>query len=331
MAQVNTVLGPVAAASLGQTLMHEHIFVLSPEIEKWPTGEGLESSEEWDEERRMAQAIEKLRDLRDHGIGTLVDLTVIGLGRDTKRILRVARAVPEINVVVATGLYTYNELPFYFRFRGPGTLLGGPERMTEMWVRDIEKGIGNTGVKPGLLKCATDLEGLTPGVERVLRTVAQAHRRTGVPITTHTPIPPEPWGLEQQRIFREEGVDLTQVVIGHAGGTSDLDYPQRLMDNGSFIGMDRFGMTTFSFEETVGFVAGLCERGCAGQMVLSHDAQCYGDWFDPSMLESLPDWRWTHISEDVLPALRKAGVSEEQILQMMVENPAKCLTPCDPY
>jgi phosphotriesterase-related protein len=331
MAQVHTILGPVDASKLGRTLMHEHVFVLSPEIEKWPAGQGVDPSEEWDEPAQVARAIEKLRDLKRHGIDTVVDLSVIGLGRNTRLLLQVARAVPEINLVIATGLYTYDVLPFFFRFRGPDTLTGGPELMTEMWVRDIERGIANTGARPAILKCATDLEGLTPGVERVIRSVARAHRRTGIPINTHTPIPPEPWGLEQQRVLREEGVDLRHVVIGHGGGTRNLDYLQQLMDAGSVIGMDRFGLNTFSFDETVGTVAELCRRGYADRMVLSHDASCYSDWFPARMLDALPNWHWNHIARDVLPALRKAGVSEAQIDQMLVENPRRILTPCKPY
>lgn len=80
---------------------------------------------------------------------------------------------------MATGLYTYNDVPFYFHYLGPGAQLDGPEIMTDMFVRDIEHGIADTGIKAGILKCATDEPGLTPGVERVLRAVAQAHKRTG--------------------------------------------------------------------------------------------------------------------------------------------------------
>src|SRR5580704_13449899 len=101
MAQVNTVAGPVDGARLGRTLMHEHIFVLSPEIEK--------TAEEWDEPAQVARAVEKLRELKEHGIDTLVDLTVIGLGRYIPRIAEIAARVPEMNVVVATGVYTYND------------------------------------------------------------------------------------------------------------------------------------------------------------------------------------------------------------------------------
>jgi len=331
MAKINTVLGPIEPSQLGRTLMHEHVFVLSPEIEKWPVGEGLDSCEEWDEQASFNAAVEKLRELKRSGIDSILDLTVIGLGRNTRLLQRVAQTVPEINLILATGLYTYDVLPFYFRFRGPGTYSGGPEFMTEMWVRDIERGMANLGVKPGMLKCANDADGITPGVERVLRSVAQAHRRTGISINTHTPIPPEPWGLEQQKILREEGVDLSRCVIGHGGGTKNLDYLKELMDAGSIIGMDRFGIGTFSFDETVGVVAELCQRGYADRMVLSHDASCYTDWFPREMLEGMKDWHWTHISHAVLPALGKAGVSEAQIDQMLVGNPRRILTPCEPY
>ncbi|HXN62558.1 MAG TPA: hypothetical protein VN886_19090, partial [Acidimicrobiales bacterium] len=119
MSQVNTVQGPVDGGTLGATLMHEHIFVLSPEIEK--------TSAEWDESAQRARAVDKLRELKQRGIDTLVDLTVVGLGRYIPRVAAIAAEVPDINVVVATGVYTYNEVPMYFHFRGPGTILGGPE------------------------------------------------------------------------------------------------------------------------------------------------------------------------------------------------------------
>src|ERR1700754_3793740 len=221
MPQVNTVRGPLETGRLGVTLMHEHVFVLSPEImQNYPESWG-------DEEKRVSDAIARLNELKARGVDSIVDLTVIGLGRYIPRIARIAAAT-DINIVVATGLYTYNDVPLYFSLRGPGTLLDGPEIMTEMFVRDITVGIADTGIKAGILKCATDEPGVTPGVERVLRAVAQAHRETGVPITTHTHARTER-GLEQQHIFEEEGVDLTRVVIGHCGDTTDVDYLEKIM------------------------------------------------------------------------------------------------------
>jgi phosphotriesterase-related protein len=323
MPQVNTVLGPVEGAQLGSTLMHEHIFVLSPEIEK--------TADEWDEDAERARAVARLRDLKRHGIDTLVDLTVVGLGRSIPRIAAIAAQVPEINVVVASGVYTYNEVPMYFHFRGPGTVIGGEEPMVDLFVREIREGIGDTGVRAGILKCATDRAGLTPGVERVLRAVALAHRETGVPISTHTPTPPQPWGLEQQRVFAEEGVDLTRVVIGHCGGTIDTDYHLALAAKGSFLGFDHFGIPGITLEDRVDAVGRLCERGHAGQVVLSHDAMCVADWFPRSMVDAWKTWRWTYLAEEVLPAMRNRGISDADITTMLVDNPRRILEGGAPY
>ena len=311
MATVHTARGPIDADRLGATLMHEHIFVLSTEIQaNYDLG--------WDEDARVGDAAARLNELKVAGIDTIVDLTVLGLGRWMPRIERVAAAT-DVNVVVATGLYTYDELPHWFDYRGH-------DRMVEMFVTDITEGIAGTTVRAGILKCATDKPGVTPGVERVLRAVAQAHKETGVPISTHTDAGLRR-GLEQQAIFAEEGVDLTRVVIGHSGDTEDLEYLEALMGAGSYIGMDRFGVDIYlPFDARVKTVVELCRRGWAGQMVLSHDAACHMDWFDDELLAStVPRWNYLHISRDVLPALRERGVTEQQIDQMLVDNPRKIL------
>jgi len=203
-------------------------------------------------------------------------------------------------------------------------ILGGLELLADMFVKDIEQGIAGTGVKAGILKCATDEPGLTPGVERVLRAVAQAHRRTGVPISTHTHARKRR-GLEQQRIFREEGVDLRRVILGHSGDTTDIGYLEELLAQGSYLGMDRFGIDTIlPFADRVDTVAKLCERGHAGQLVLSHDAACFNDWLPERALPAmLPNWHYLHIHNDVIPALKQRGVTHDQIGAMLVDNPRK--------
>ena len=193
-------------------------------------------------------------------------------------------------------------------------------------MQDIVEGFADTGVKAGVIKCATDKPGLTPDVERVLRACAQAHRETGCPITTHTNAEAER-GLDQQRIFDEEGVDLTRVVIGHCGDTNDLDYLQQLLDAGSILGMDRFGIDGYlTTDQRVKVVAQLCEMGYAQQLVLSHDASCYIDWIEGEVpLTPLPNWHYLHISKDVIPALSEAGVSSEQIDTMLIDTPKQFL------
>ena len=314
---LNTARGAIGTADLGVTLMHEHVFVMTTEIvENYPEGWG-------DGAKREADAIVRLNELKARGVDTIVDLTVVGLGRYIPRIARIAAAT-ELNIVVATGLYTYNDVPMHFHYLGPGAPLGGPEIMTEMFVRDIEHGIADTGIKAAILKCATDEPGVTPGVERVLRAVAAAHRETGVPISTHTHAATRR-GLEQQRIFAEEGVDLSRVVIGHSGDTTDVAYLEELIGAGSYIGMDRFGVDVYlSTEERVKTVATMCERGHADRMVLSHDAFCYFDALPEATLPvALPNWHYLHIHDDVIPALKERGVTDGQLATMLVDNPRR--------
>jgi phosphotriesterase-related protein len=315
MAQVPTVTGPIDTADLGPTLMHEHVFVISPEIIQ-------NYGDYWDAEERIADGVAKLNDLATRGIRTIVDPTVIGLGRYLPWVQRVAEQV-DLQIVAATGLYTYNDVPFYFHYRGV-VFDTDPDPMVGMFVKDITEGIADTGVKAGIIKCATDRDGLTPGVERVLRACARTHRETGVPITTHTDAGTFR-GRDQQRVFEEEGVDLTRVVIGHSGDSTDLDYLRELMDKGSMIGMDRFGIDVLlPFDDRVRVVVDLCAQGYADRMVLAHDAACYMDWFTPevqSMMAS--NWHFNHISDDVLPELLQRGVTQDQIDQMLVANPRR--------
>ena len=315
MAQISTAKGVIDTSALGATLMHEHIFVLSPEInQNYP--------ETWgDEECRVRDAVDQLRRLKAGGIDSIVDLTVLGAGRCIQRIQRIASQI-ETNILVATGLYTFSDLPMYLQSRHPGGRYDVCAQLAEMFIRDIREGVAGTGVKAAILKCATDRQGVTWGVDRVLRAVARAHRETGVPISTHTDAGTRR-GLDQQHLFQEEGVDLSRVVIGHCGDTTDCDYLESLIENGSYIGMDRFGLDKIlSFESRVETVARLCRRGFADRMVLSQDAACYNDWVQEAALPSaLPNWHFLHIMEDVLPALKQRGVTDAQIRAMLIENP----------
>jgi phosphotriesterase-related protein len=317
MAVVETVRGPIDTTALGRVLTHEHVFVLGAELRQNYPG----FPDQWDEQARIDDAVQKLRDLKSRGIDTIVDPTVIGLGRYIPRIQRVNEQV-DINIVVATGIYSYRDAPFQFHYTGPGLLFDVAEPMMELFVKDIREGIADTGVKAALLKCAIDEPGLTDGVERVMRAVGQTHVETGAPITVHTN-PHTQSGLVAQKVLAQEGVDLSKVVIGHSGDSADLDYLRTLADAGSYLGMDRFGLDfLLPFDARVDTVAVLAKHGYAEQMVLAHDAACYFDWFPAeAVAAAVPNWNYNHISDDVLPALRERGVSEDQITTMLVDNP----------
>lgn len=325
MAVVETVRGPVDLGNLGQTLMHEHVYVLSTEhVQNY-------GSDWWDEEAMVARAIDKLNAVYAKGIRTIVDPTVWGLGRDIPRMQRIA-AQTRLNIIVATGLYTYDSVPFFFHHRGPALneALGTevPDPMVDMFVGDITEGITGTGVRAGMLKCAIDEHGMTPGVERVMRAVAAAHHQTGVPITVHTH-PGSRTGLEVKRVLCDSaGVDPGRVILGHSGDTADCDHLAELADAGFMLGMDRFGINLeITFETRADTLVEMCRRGYAERMVLSQDAACYIDWIDPNVLPFLPQWHYLHIQDEVLPYAREHGVTEEQIAIMLTANPRRLFEP----
>src|SRR5271170_2674670 len=253
MTAVPTAKGEIDSSQLGVTMMHEHILYLCPEMnQNYPETFG-------DEEVRVADAIRRLNNAKEQGVDTIVDVTVLGSGRYIPRIERIANQT-DMNIVVAAGYYTWNDLTMFFKLSGPGGMFGGEETMTEYFVRDITKGLANTNnVRAGILKCATDTKGVTPEVERVLRVTAQAHRRTGVPITTHTYDAPN--GTDQHRIFAEEGVDLSRVIIGHLDrALHNRKYVLSLLEAGSYIGVDQWGLGTLkvTFADRAGAIAELC-------------------------------------------------------------------------
>jgi phosphotriesterase-related protein len=300
--------------------MHEHVFTFDPDYQ-------INVPQAWGDRRhRVVDAANRLDELYECGIRTIVDLTVLGLGRNVPLILEVAAAT-RVNIVVATGVYTFDEVPRPFRMRGPGAPLGGPEPMVPLFVDEVFNGIGATGVRPGVLKCATGSRGLTPGVERVLRAVAVAHRITGLPITTHT-VARLKHGIDQQRVFAEEGVDLNRVVIGHCGDSDDLAYLRAIADEGSYLGLDQFGVGHLApLEQRIALVVELCRLGYAERIVLSQDYACYADVLDDQSRQMLnPGWAYTCVTERVIPELLRQGVSTAQIDQMLVQNPIRILS-----
>jgi len=322
MSSVNSVLGPVDVENLGRVLMHEHVFTLNAELrDEYP----------WDEDAVVASAVAELSDLKAHGIDTIVDLTVFGLGRNIRRIRRIAEQV-DLQIIPATGIYTYHDLPSFFALneqRKPGFI-------TDFLVREIEGGVDDTGIRPAILKVAVDHHGVTPDLDFLLRATARAHRRTGAPIKTHADAHSKQ-GLAQQRIFSEEGVDLSRVIIGHVGDAKDLSYAEELIAAGSTVGLDRLGAASIGAnaitpDERVDVIIELVRRGYADRILLSHDTHVRSDSIDRRLRESnTPDWRYTHIPDVVVPRLLEAGISQEDIDQMLVKNPQRIFSETSSY
>jgi len=318
---IATYRGPRESRDLGKTLIHEHIFVRDPSLERDLV------HDEWDRDTAMDRAVAGLTALHALGVQSVVDLTVPGLGRDVGPVFAVANRVP-VNVLASTGFYVRSELPLYFAFHGPGRPVDTPEPLIDLFVRDIESGIAGTPVRAAMLKVTTDAAGITDDVARVMIAASVAHQQTGVPITTHS-LAAARNGLEQQAFLRAHGVPLDRVIIGHAGDSVDVDYLRALMDAGSTIGMDRFGMDhVLSDERRVRTVLALLRLGYADRMVLSHDAAFYSVATPPSWRAAMtPRWHMEHIPRVIVPALLEGGASDADVQQMLVGNPGRLLEP----
>jgi phosphotriesterase-related protein len=317
MVTVPTSAGEVSVEDLGVVLMHEHVFIRTEALRLgWPGFGG------WDEETEVAAAHDRLAQLKRSGVDTILDMTIPGLGRDPALVLRAA-AGTGLRVMFATGFYTFDHLPFPFHYHGPDGFLDGDDRLLEsLFERDVTKGIGDTGIRAAVLKLVTDVKGMTRDVTRLARAVANVSVRTGTVICTHANAATRR-GLDQQRIFAECGVDLGKVVIGHSNETTDLDYLQKIIDAGSYVGWDRCGQSMdVPLDSQLDTLAELCYRGNASRVMLSHDKASFIDYWTGAEIDKvMPDWQYTYITSGVLPGLRDRGVPEEEIEQMLVRNP----------
>ena len=315
MPTVETVTGPLDADELGLTLIHEH-FRVTDEAGR------AQFPHLYDEEREWAAAISDANAVRGHGVTTVVEPSAMFHTRDADFSRRVAEA-SGLNVVLATGIYTYEYLPQFLLNRDE-------DAIAAIFVHEIENGIQGTGIKPAFIKCAADAPGVTANIEKIHRGAARASNQTGVPIMAHSR-PASGTGLEQMRLFREEGVDPTKVQIAHTGDTDDLDYIERLLETGCWIGMDRYGLNIFlPTEPRNATVLALLERGYVDRMFLSQDYCSTIDWFplevqDYLKANEVPDWSMTFLFEQVIPELKSRGMTDEQLDQMMVENPKRWL------
>jgi phosphotriesterase-related protein len=311
MASIESITGPIDLDGLGTTLIHEHLKVRSE-----PAGEQFPHL--YDEDDAFRRSTEKARAVMQQGVTTIVDPSCLYLGRDIRFMRRVAEETG-LQVIAATGIYTYSELPQVFKNRDE-------DFMADVFVHDIEEGIQGTDIKAAFLKCAVDEPGVTDDVGKILRACARASKRTGRPVMAHSH-PATRRGLEIMDVFDEEGLDPKLVQIAHTGDTDDLDYVEELLGRGPFIGMDRYGLDIIlETEKRNRTVLALLERGYADRMFLATDACWEFDWFPWDQVEQLaPNWKPTFIYDEVVPTLREGGMSDDQLETMMVEAPKRWL------
>ena len=310
MAHVQTVRGPVSPDALGFVLPHEHTGISLWQIpDRW---------DYWELSVDDAIVLPELEAYRAAGGGTLVDLTLPGVGRDPERLRRYAETTG-LNVVMGCGWYRTPYYPAEARIdRRP------VDDLADELVREFEDGVDGTGIRPGIVgEIGTDKPWLSAQEERVHRAAARAARRTGMAITTHGVM--SPVGLVQLRVFEEEGADPGRVVIGHADSYPVLDHYLEIVRRGASLEFDFLGMNFSPMEvhgegRIVELLGELVGRGHADRILLSQDV-CHN-----SQLRAYGGNGYVYLFERFLPRLREAGIDETTIRQMTVENPARILT-----
>ena len=326
MAQVETVTGPIDADQLGTTLIHEHLRTRDEAVhEQWPqaTSSGGIPEREQPGDGYEA-AVEAANAAVELGVQTICDPTAMFLGRDVEFMRRVSEQTG-LHVVPCTGIYTYDHLPPFFVGRDA-------DQIADLFVADIEQGIQGTEIKAAFIKCAADEPGVTENVEKVHRAAARASVRTGRPIMAHSR-PASETAPRQIEIFLEEGADPAKIQIAHTGDTDDLDYIERVLETGVWIGLDRYGLEMFlPYEQRQATTLALLERGYADRVFLSADSCGTIDWFPQAVIEQMlaagmaKDWDIRIVPQRVIPDLKEAGVDEGQLQTILVANPVAWLT-----
>jgi phosphotriesterase-related protein len=313
MTKINTVLGPINTEGLGFTLMHEHLLCAFPHaVTEYPdllVPDALE------------YVVTRLKQAKAEGVDTIADLTTLDLGRDI-HFIREASKLSGVNIIACTGWWL--DVPrFVSGIMGSVSI----DRMAESFVREIEKGIGDTGIKPGLLKSASDVGGVTPPQEMALRAVARAHLKTGVPVVIHSYHPGQV-AKQQLDILKEEGVDLKWVKVDHCNDTTDVEYLEWILEQGCTMGLDRYPGRLVSPMARTKTLKTLIDGGHIDKLCPSHD--CLLSYVLPAgvtreQVESLNPHRILYLKRVVFPWLKEMGVPEGKINQLCVTGPRNFL------
>lgn len=306
--RVMTVSGPIPPDRVGFALPHEHTGIALWHVEnRW---------DYWELSPDEDLITDELRDFRRRGGATIVDLTLPGVGRDPSRLRRLASATG-LNIVMGTGWYRGAYYPAEARIDRRSV-----DDLAAEMIGELADGIGESGIRAGIIgEIGTDKPWVSALEERVHRAAARASVQTGMAITTHGV--QSAVGLAQLAIFREEGVDPSRVVIGHADSHLDLDFYLAVLDAGANLEFDFLGHR-FGVEETleprlVETIVELLERGYAPQLLLSQDV-CHD-----RQLKAHGGFGYVYLHQHFLPTLRTAAVGEGEIRTMTIDNPARIL------
>ncbi|MBN1832049.1 MAG: phosphotriesterase-related protein [Deltaproteobacteria bacterium] len=306
MSLINSVLGPLETKDLGFTLMHEHVISQGFVAQNYP---------ELFDDHFMDKIISGISDAKKGGVDTIIDATTFDLGRDAAALAEISRKT-KVNIIACTGWWM--NMPQFI----DGT---SPDVYADLFVREIQEGIAGTGIKAGILKSAADFGGVMPEGEIMLRAVARAHIRAMVPIILHS-YAPEQVARHQLSILKEEGVDLKWVAVDHVNDTTDLEYLIWLLDQGCYLGMDRYPGLNLSSRSRTETMKKLIDAGWTDRLLPSHDCSLAtpDTFFPPEVKESIlkgNPYGYLYLKKVVFTQLEEMGVPKAILDTLCVKGP----------
>jgi phosphotriesterase-related protein len=302
---IHTVTGPVAADRLGRTLIHEHVLVDF-------IGADRVSAARYDRDEAFRVARPHLERLRALGCGTLVECTPAFLGRDPL-LLRRLSAETGLQILTNTGYYGAANDKFVPAHAHAETA----EQLADRWTREAERGIDGTGIRPAFMKIGVDAGRLSPIDEKLVRAAAITHRRTGLPIASHTGDGVA--ALAQIELLRGERVPASAFIWVHAQNESDRDVHARAAKQGAWVAFD--GISDRQRESYVEMVSAMRAKGLLAHVLISQDA----GWYRVGEPGGGQFRGYDMLFEDFLPRLRTAGATDDDIEQLIVRNPRRAI------
>jgi phosphotriesterase-related protein len=299
---IHTVRGPIAGASLGTTLVHEHVLVDF-------IGAGKVTRDRYDRGQVVARVLPYLRQLREAGCRTLVECTPAFIGRDPLLLRRVADAA-DLNILTNTGYYGAAD----DKFVPPHAWTESARQLADRWTRETREGIEGTGIRPAFMKIGVDAGPLSPIDAKLVTAAALTHRETGLVIGSHTGNGEA--ALAQLDLLERHGVSPSAFIWIHAQNEQQASVHAEATDRGAWVSFD--GVSESSLGRHVDLVRRMYERGVLDRVLVSQDAGWYHVG-EPNGGEFRP---YTFLFERFLPALADAGV-RNAAQQLLVENPRR--------
>jgi phosphotriesterase-related protein len=301
--EIMTVRGPRPAAELGFVLPHEHVlvdFIGAAEV----------SPARYEADAAFVKIKPYLDEARSLGCRTLCECTPAYLGRDPRLLVRLSEACG-LNLITNTGYYAARQN----KFLPPHALEENADALARRWLREWRDGIDGTGVRPGLIKIGLDAGPLSEQARKLVQAAARTHRASGLTIAAHTGN--HIAAQEELTILRDEGVAPAAWIWVHAQNAADEAVLLAAGRAGAWLSFD--GVSPRSLTKHVTLVVAMKRAGLLGQVLVSHDA----GWYRPGEPDGGQYRGYDVLFRAFLPALRKEGLSESEIGQLTVRNPAR--------